>query len=130
MNAMNAGCGRRPVGLLLLFAIACAAPAPSPPPPGAPAAAEESAAGPYPADYETRILTWLRVHEPDADSVEILSLSAPQLRTLAEDLPEQGLTQGEAVWETVLVTRRKASAAPPRSARVLFRDGVIRTVLR
>lgn len=130
MTATNLARGRLAVGVFVLFAIACAAPAPPPPAPGAPGAAAESAAGPFPADYESRILTWLRIHEPDADSVEILSLSAPELRRLPGDLPEQGLASGEAVWEVVVVTRRKAGAAPPRPIRVLFRDGVIRAVLR
>lgn len=109
---------------------ACAATAPPPPRPGGPAAESEAIAGVFPADYETRILTWLRVHEADPDSVEILSLAAPQLRILEQDLPEQGLAKGDAVWESVLVTRKKASAGPPRSSRILFRDGVIRAVLR
>ncbi len=70
------------------------------------------------------------MHEVDPDNVEILSLAAPQLRTLEEDFPEQGLGKGEAVWESVLVTRKKSPAGPPRTSRILFRDGVIRAVLR
>ncbi|MEJ5357405.1 MAG: hypothetical protein WHT06_01920 [Desulfobacterales bacterium] len=111
-----------------LVGVACAATAPPPSPPGAPAG--EAIAGAFPADYESRILTWLRVHEADPDSVEILSIAPPQLRVLEQDLPEQGLAKGDAVWESVLVTRKKASAGPPRSSRILFREGVIRAVLR
>ncbi len=129
-SAKTSGGMRIAAGLLSLVWVACTATAPPPPAPVAPGAAEESPAGPYPADYETRIAVWLRIHEPDADHVELVSLTAPQRRTLEVDLPEQGLSRGDAVWEVLLVTRRRGVADPVRSSRVLFRDGVIRAVLR
>lgn len=115
--------------LMVAMAIACAA-APPKPSPGAPALTPEQLdPGPFPQDYQIRIITWLRMNVDDPDSVKVLSIAPPQPKAAETSLPEKNLRQGEAVWESLVVTQGFRGDPPgPTYHRFYFKDGVIRSV--
>jgi len=91
-------------------------------------AAQQAAAGPYPEEYELRIISWLRMNADDPDNVQILSIGPPQLKTLGVSAPDRGLMKGDAVWESVVVVQSKNPPSPPAYRHFFFKDGVIRAV--
>jgi hypothetical protein len=115
--------------LMVVTALACAA---KPPPPSAstPAlSAEQLDPGPFPQDYETRIISWLRMNVENPDSVKVLSIATPQPKASEASVPDRDLKQGEAVWESMVVTQGFRGDPPgPAYHRFYFKDGVIRAV--
>lgn len=87
-----------------------------------------SAAGPYPEDYELRIISWLRMNADDPDNVQILSIGQPQPKTLAVSSPDRSLIKGDAVWESVVVVKSKNPPSTPTYRHFFFKDGVIQAV--
>ncbi len=82
-----------------------------------------------PPDYETRIISWLRMNSDDPDKVKVLSIEAPRLITLAASFPEKDLEKGDAVWESVVITQGfKGDPPGPAYHRFYFKNGVIRAV--
>jgi len=88
----------------------------------------QAAAGPYPEDYELRIISWLRMNADDPDNVQILSIGPPQPKTLDVSSPDRSLMKGDPVWESIVVVQSKNPPAPPAYRRFYFKDGVIRAV--
>jgi hypothetical protein len=113
------------LGIAVLL-VACAAPPKAPE--GPKLTAEQTDPGPFPEDYELRIISWLRMHSPDPDAVRVVSIQPPQPVALDQAAPDLGLEKGEAVWESIVYTQSTGSAAPPALRRFHFKDGVIRSV--
>ncbi|MCU0562730.1 MAG: hypothetical protein MUE48_02135 [Desulfobacterales bacterium] len=113
------------VGIAVLM-VACAAPPKAPE--GPKLTAEQIDPGPFPEDYELRIISWLRMNAPDPDAVRVVSVQPPQPVALEAALPDIGLEKGETVWESIAYTQSTGSAAPPVMRRFHFKDGVIRAV--
>jgi len=117
-------------GLIVLgiaaLLVACAAPPKAPE--GPKLTAEQTDPGPFPEDYELRIISWLRMNSPDPDAVRVVSIQPPQPVALDAAAPDVGLEKGEAVWESIVYTQSTGSAAPPALRRFHFKDGVIRAV--
>ena len=88
----------------------------------------QTAAGPYPEDYELRIISWLRMNADDPDNVQILSIGPPHPKTLEVSSPDRSLVKGDAVWESIVVVQSKNPPSPPAYRHFYFRDGVIRAV--
>ena len=115
--------------LMVALAIACA----SKPPPSAtrvPAlSTEQRDPGPFPQDYQIRIISWLRMNSEDPDSVKVLSIESPQPKAAEAAVPDRNLQQGEAVWESMVITQGFRGDPPgPAYHRFYFKDGVIRAV--
>jgi hypothetical protein len=89
---------------------------------------QQAAAGPYPEDYELRIISWLRMNADDPDNVQILSIGPPQPKTLDVSSPDRSLLKGDAVWESIVVVQLKNPPTPPTYRHFYFKDGVIRAV--
>ena len=113
------------VGIAVLM-VACAAPPKAPE--GPKLTAEQIDPGPFPEDYELRIISWLRMNSPDPDAVRVVSVQPPQPIVLETALPDIGLEKGETVWESIVYTQSTGSAATPAMRRFHFKDGVIRAV--
>jgi hypothetical protein len=114
------------VGIAALLLAACAAPPKAPE--GPKLTAEQVDPGPFPEDYELRIISWLRMNSPDPDAVRVVSVQPPQPVVLETALPDIGLEKGETVFESIVYTQSTGSAAPPAMRRFHFKDGVIRAV--
>jgi hypothetical protein len=85
-------------------------------------------AGPFPEDYELRIISWLRMNAANPDNVQILSIGQPEPRKLGVSSPEKGLIKGDAVWESVVIVQQKSPPTPPSYRYFYFKDGVIQAV--
>jgi hypothetical protein len=117
------------VALCLVVALVACASAPPVPGPAAKRAAEFAAADPAPADYEIRIISWLRMNTDDPDRLRVLSIGAPQLKTLESSAPEKGLEKGDPIWEAIALTQGyKGDPPQPVQHRFYFKEGVIRAV--
>lgn len=115
--------------LMVAAALACATPTPPPSPVAPPLSADQLDPGPFPQDYQVRIITWLRMNADDPDSVKILSIPPPQPKAAEASVPDKNLRQGEAVWESMVVTQGFRGDPPgPTYHRFYFKDGVIRSV--
>jgi hypothetical protein len=114
--------------LSIALMVGCAAEQKQPPDTKTTPAAQQAAAGPYPEEYELRIISWLRMNADDPDNVQILSIGPPQPKTLEVSSPDRGLVKGDAVWESIVVVQSKNPPAPPAYRRFYFKDGVIRAV--
>jgi hypothetical protein len=111
--------------VIIVFLVGCASEQkPAPPTP----AEFQAMAGPFPEDYELRIISWLRMSATNPDDVQILSIGQPQPRTLAVSAPDRGLMKGDAVWESGVVVQYKNPPMPPAYRHFYFKDGVIRAV--
>ena len=114
---------------LVVWLVSCA----SAPPPSKDQASKPDPAQtktePAPADYEIRIISWLRMNSDDPDEVRVLSIEAPRLITLEASVPEKDLQRGDAVWESVAITQGfKGDPPGPTYHRFYFKNGVIRAV--
>jgi hypothetical protein len=114
--------------LSIALLVGCAAEQKPPPDTKTTPAAQQAAAGPFPEEYELRIISWLRMNADDPDNVQILSIGPPQPKTLDVSSPDRGLVKGDAVWESIVVVQSKNPPAPPAYRRFYFKDGVIRAV--
>jgi hypothetical protein len=85
-------------------------------------------AGPFPENYELRIISWLRMNADNPDNVQILSIGQPQPKTLGVSSPDRNLLKGDAVWESIVVVQLKNTPSPPTYRHFYFKDGVIRAV--
>ncbi len=114
---------------MVVLALACAT-KPPPSSTSAPAlSAEQRDPGPFPQDYQIRIISWLRMNVDDPDSVKVLSIESPQPKTAEASVPDKNLKQGEAIWESMVITQGFRSDPPgPAHHRFYFKDGVIRAV--
>jgi len=114
--------------LLILFLVGCATEPKQTPDTKTSPAAQQVAAGPYPEEYELRIISWLRMNSDDPDNVQILSIGPPHPKTLEVSSPDRSLVKGDAVWESIVVVQSKNPPSPPAYRHFYFRDGVIRAV--
>jgi hypothetical protein len=115
--------------LMIVTALACATKTPPPSTTTPVLSAEQLDPGPFPQDYETRIISWLRMNAENPDSVKVLSIATPQPKTAEASVPERNLKQGEAVWESMVITQGVRGDPPgPAYHRFYFKDGVIRAV--
>lgn len=115
--------------LLVAAALACATPTPPRFPGAPPLSADQLDPGPFPQDYQVRIIAWLRMNTEDPDSVKILSIPPPQPKAAEASVPDKNLRQGEAVWESVVTTQGfRGDPSGPAYHRFYFKDGVIRSV--
>lgn len=114
--------------LMTVLLIGCASEPKQPPDIKPTPSALQAAAGPYPEDYELRIISWLRMNADDPDNVQILSIGQPQSRTLEVSSPDRTLVKGDAIWESVVVVQLKNPPSPPTYRHFYFKDGVIRAV--
>lgn len=114
--------------LMIVLLIGCATEPKQPPGIKAAPSALQTAAGPYPEDYELRIISWLRMNADDPDNVEILSIQPPHPKTLEVSSPDRGLAKGDPVWESMVLVQLKNPPSPPTYRHFYFRDGVIRAV--
>jgi hypothetical protein len=115
--------------LMVAAALACATQTPPPSPGAPPLSADQLNPGPFPQDYQVRIITWLRMNTENPDSLKILSIPPPQPKAAEASVPDKNLRQGEAVWESVVVTQGfRGDPAGPAYHRFYFKDGVIRSV--
>jgi hypothetical protein len=120
---------RSTVLLMVAMVMACAAAPPPPAPSGPPLSAEHLDPGPFPQDYEIRIITWLRMNAEEPDQVKVLSIPTPQRKAAEASVPDKNLRQGEAVWESLVTTQGfRGDPASPTHHRFYFKDGVIRAV--
>ena len=114
--------------LMTVLMIGCASEPKQPPDLKTTPSALQTAAGPYPEDYELRIISWLRMNADDPDNVQILSIGQPQAKALEVSSPDRSLMKGDAVWESVAVVQLKNPPSPPTYRHFYFKDGVIRAV--
>lgn len=114
--------------LLIVALMGCAAEPKRPPDAKPVPSVLETAAGPYPEDYELRIISWLRMNADDPDNVLVLSIEPPRPKTLDVSAPDRGLAKGDPVWESVALVQLKNPPSPPTYRRFYFKDGVIRAV--
>jgi hypothetical protein len=114
--------------LMVVLLLGCAAGPGKTPDPKMTPAALEAAAGPFPEQYELRIISWLRMNSDDPDNVQILSIGPPQLKVLEVSAIDRGLMKGDAVWESITVVQAKSPPSSPAYRHFLFKDGVIRAV--
>lgn len=114
--------------LTILWLVACASQ--PPPPKSAPALpADHLDAGPFPQDYQLRIISWLRMNADDPDSVKILGIEPPVPKLSEAAVPDKNLRKGEAVWESRVITQGFRGDPPgPAHHRFYFKNGVIRAV--
>ncbi len=115
--------------LMAAMVLACASKPPAPPG-GAPGlSTEQMDPGPFPQDYQIRVISWLRMNSDDPDGVKVLSIATPQPKAAEVEVPEKNLRQGEAVWESIVITQGFRGDPPgPAYHRFYFKDGVIRSV--
>jgi len=115
--------------LTILWLVACAS-QPPPPPKSAPALpADQLDPGPFPQDYQLRIISWLRMNADDPDAVKILSIETPVQKVSEAAVPDKNLRKGEAVWESRVITQGFRGDPPgPVYHRFYFKNGVIRAV--
>ena len=115
--------------LMAAMVLACASRPPAPLA-GAPnLSAEQMDPGPFPQDYQIRIISWLRMNVDDPDGVKVLSIATPQPKAAEVEVPDKNLRQGEAVWESMVITQGFRGDPPgPAYHRFYFKDGVIRSV--
>ena len=85
-------------------------------------------AGPFPENYELRIISWLRMNANEPDNVQILSIGQPQPKTLGVSSPDRSLMKGDAVWESIVIVQMKNPPTLPAYRYFYFKDGVIRAV--
>ena len=102
------------LGIAVLL-VACAAPPKAPE--GPKLTAEQTDPGPFPEDYELRIISWLRMNSPDPDAVRVVSVQPPQPVALddsrARPRPREGRDGlGVDRLHAVDGVRRTARAAP------------------
>ncbi len=117
------------VALCMVVALIACASAPPGPDPKAKQAAAFAAADPAPADYEIRIISWLRMNTDEPDRLRVLSIAAPQLKILETAVPDKGLDKGEPIWESVALTQGfKGDPPQPVQHRFYLKEGVIRAV--
>jgi hypothetical protein len=115
--------------LTAAMVLACASRPPAPPASAPNLSAEQVDAGPFPQEYQIRIISWLRMNADDPDSVKVLSIEPPRLKTAEAAVPDKSLKQGEAVWESMVITQGFRGDPPgPAYHRFYFKDGVIRAV--
>lgn len=114
--------------LMIVLLIGCATEPKQPPDRTTTLPVPPSAAGPYPEDYELRIISWLRMNADDPDNVQILSIGQPQPKTLSVSSSDRSLMKGDAVWESVVVVQSKSPPSSPTYRHFFFKDGVIRAV--
>jgi hypothetical protein len=114
--------------LMVVLLVGCASEPKQPPDRTTALRAPTSAAGPYPKDYELRIISWLRMNSDDPDNVQILSIEPPQPKTLEVSSPDRSLMKGDPVWESMVLVQLKNPPSPPTSRHFYFKDGVIRAV--
>jgi hypothetical protein len=92
-------------------------------------AAELMDPGPFPQDYQMRIISWLRMNADDPDRVRILSVEPPQPKALEASVPDKNLKKGELVWESMVLTQGYKGDPPgPTYHRFYFKAGVIQAV--
>ena len=85
--------------------------------------------GPFPQDYQMRIISWLRMNADDPDAFRILSMEPPVPKALEASVPDKNLRKGELVWESVVLTQGYKGDSPgPTYHRFYFKDGVIQAV--
>ena len=85
--------------------------------------------GPFPQDYQIRIISWLRMNADDPDSFRILSIEQPLPKALEASVPEKNLKKGEPVWESMVLTQGyKGDPPSPTYHRFYFKAGVIQAV--
>jgi hypothetical protein len=115
--------------LIIFFLVSCGSkPQPSPPSPPRPGAGETEA-GQFPQDYQTRIISWLRMNADDPDRVKVLSIEPPLPQVFPVSLPDKNLTKGEPVWESVVLTQGySGDPQGPTYHRFYFKDGIIQAV--
>jgi hypothetical protein len=109
--------------------LACASKPPAPPTSAPGLSTEQMDPGPFPQDYEIRIISWLRMNADNPDGVKVLSIATPQPKAAEVEVPDKNLRQGEAVWESMVITQGFRGDPPgPAHHRFYFKDGVIRSV--
>jgi hypothetical protein len=109
--------------------LACAARPPAPPVSAPNLSPAQMDPGPFPQDYQIRIISWLRMNSDDPDLVRVLSIATPQPKAAEVEVPDKNLRQGEAVWESMVITQGFRGDPPgPAYHRFYFKDGVIRSV--
>ncbi len=109
--------------------LACASRPPAPPVSAPNLSTEQMDPGPFPQDYQVRIISWLRMNSDDPDAVRVLSIATPQPKAAEVEVPDKNLRQGEAVWESMVTTQGFRGDPPgPAYHRFYFKDGVIRSV--
>lgn len=115
--------------LTAVMMMACASRPPTPPASAPVLSTEQMDPGPFPQDYQIRIISWLRMNTDDPDGVKVLSIVAPQPKAAEVEVPDKNLRQGEAVWEAMVITQGFRGDPPgPTYHRFYFKDGVIRSV--
>lgn len=115
--------------LMAVMVLACASKPPAPPASASNLSTEQMDPGPFPQDYQIRIISWLRMNSDDPDAVRVLSIATPQPKAAEVEVPDRNLRQGEAVWESMVITQGFRGDPPgPAYHRFYFKDGVIRSV--
>lgn len=115
--------------LTILWLVACASQPPVPPKSATALSAEQMDAGPFPQDYQLRIISWLRMNADDPDSVKAVSIEPPQPKLAEAAVPDKNIRKGEAVWESLVTTQGFRGDPPgPVYHRFYFKNGVIRSV--
>jgi len=115
--------------LMAAMVLACASRPPAPPASAPNLSTEQMDPGPFPQDYQIRIISWLRMNSDDPDAVKMLSIATPQPKAAEVEVPDKNLRQGEAVWESMVITEGFRRDPPgPAYHRFYFKDGVIRSV--
>lgn len=115
--------------LMAATLLACASRPPAPPVSAPNLSTEQMDPGPFPQDYQVRIISWLRMNSDDPDAVRVLSIATPQPKAAEVEVPDKNLRQGEAVWESMVTTQGFRGDPPgPAYHRFYFKDGVIRSV--
>jgi len=115
--------------LMAAMLLACASRPPAPPVSAPNLSTEQMDPGPFPQDYQVRIISWLRMNSDDPDAVRVLSIATPQPKAAEVEVPDKNLRQGEAVWESMVTTQGFRGDPPgPAYHRFYFKDGVIRSV--
>jgi hypothetical protein len=114
---------------MAVMVLACASKPPAPPASASNLSTEQMDPGPFPQDYQIRIISWLRMNSDDPDAVRVLSIATPQPKAAEVEVPDRNLRQGEAVWESMVITQGFRGDPPgPAYHRFYFKDGVIRSV--
>lgn len=115
--------------LMVAILISCASQPPPAPKSALTLSTEQMDPGPFPQDYQIRIISWLRMNADDPDAVKVLSIEPPRPAAAEVEVPDKNLRQGEAVWESMVITQGFRGDPPgPAYHRFYFKDGVIRSV--
>ena len=115
--------------LMLAVMLSCASQPPPAPKGGPVLSPEQLEPGPFPQDYQIRIISWLRMNSDVPDAVKVLSIELPRPKAAEAEVPDRNLRQGEAVWESMVITQGFRGDPPgPTYHRFYFKDGVIRSV--